>query len=88
MQLMPETAQQFGVDPLDPRQNIEGGTHYLRCLLYKYRNYQNCLARTIAAYNAGPGMVDKYRGIPPFLETRQYVQRVLAFMRHYQRTLG
>ena len=84
MQLMPQTAQQFGDNPLDPRQNIDAGTRYLRALLDRYSNYRNCLTRTIAAYNAGPGMVDRYRGIPPFRETRAYVVRVLSYMRFYE----
>jgi len=88
MQLMPETAQQFGVDPMNPAQNIEGGTHYLRVLLDRYHRYRNCMARAVAAYNAGPGMVDKYRGVPPFRETRDYVVRVLNYFHLYQRDLG
>lgn len=88
MQLMPDTAQQFGADPLNPAQNIEAGTHYLRMLLDRYHRYRNCMARVIAAYNAGPGMVDKYRGIPPFRETREYVSRVLAYFKEYQHDLG
>jgi len=88
MQLMPQTAQQFGIDPLDPSQNIEAGTRYLRTLLDRYRSYRNCLTRTIAAYNAGPGMVDRYRGVPPFKETRDYVIRVLSYMRFYEGNPG
>jgi soluble lytic murein transglycosylase-like protein len=84
MQLMPQTAHQFGDDPRDPKQNVDAGTHYLRTLLDRYSSYRNCLARTIAAYNAGPGMVDRYRGIPPFKETRAYVVRVLSYMRVYE----
>lgn len=84
MQLMPQLAQQFGANPLDPQQNIEAGTHYLRTLLDRYRKCKNCLTRVIAAYNAGPTAVDRYRGVPPFKETRDYVVRVLNFMRMYE----
>jgi soluble lytic murein transglycosylase-like protein len=84
MQLMPETAQQFGADPHIPEQNIDAGTRYLRGLMDKYRRYRNGLSRAIAAYNAGPGMVDRYRGTPPFRETRIYVARVLGFLKEFK----
>lgn len=85
MQLMPQTAQQFGADPSVPAENIDAGTQYLRVLMNRYhRGRRSSLAFVIAAYNAGPGMVDRYRGIPPFRETRQYVARVLGFLRHFQ----
>jgi soluble lytic murein transglycosylase-like protein len=85
MQLMPETAQEYGADPTVPEQNVDAGTHYLRVLMNRYETRRGSqLNRVIAAYNAGPGMVDKYRGIPPFRETRQYVIRVLAFLRHFR----
>jgi hypothetical protein len=75
MQLMPQTAERFGVlDPFDPRQNITGGTKYLRYLLDYFKGD---LSKTIAAYNAGEGAVDKHGGIPPFAETRAYVPRVM-----------
>lgn len=85
MQLMPQTAQQYGANPAVPAQNIDAGTRYLRTLMARYHRSRDWLRRTIAAYNAGPRMVDKYRGVPPFRETRSYVARVLAYMRRYQR---
>jgi soluble lytic murein transglycosylase-like protein len=88
MQLMPGTAQLFGADPAVPEQNIDAGTHYLRVLIDRYHRYRNCLTRVIAAYNAGPGVVDRYHGVPPYPETKTYVARVLAFMRKFQRELA
>jgi soluble lytic murein transglycosylase-like protein len=85
MQLMPETAQQFGADPAIPAQNIDAGTRYLRWLMDRYQKGRNSITHVIAAYNAGPGMVDRYRGVPPFRETRTYVKRVMAFMKEYSR---
>jgi hypothetical protein len=75
MQLMPQTAAQLGVaDSFRPDQNIDGGTAYLDSLLTKY--HEN-LALALAAYNAGPAAVDRYRGVPPYRETRIYVARVI-----------
>lgn len=88
MQLMPETAEQYGVDPLVPEQNIDAGARYLHFLIERYSRYRNGLKRAIAAYNAGPGAVDRYRGIPPYRETKGYVARVLTYMRQYERAGG
>jgi soluble lytic murein transglycosylase-like protein len=84
MQLMPDTAQEYGVDPTIAEQNVDGGTRYLRWLLVRYRKSKNSLQRAIAAYNAGPGNVDRYRGIPPFRETRNYVKRVMAYYKQFE----
>lgn len=81
MQLMPATARVFGItDIFDVRQNIFGGTRYLRQLL---DTYSGDLDRTLAAYNAGPGAVDKYNGVPPFAETRAYVASIRASLDRY-----
>ncbi len=77
MQLMPGTARQLGVDPTIPEQNVDAGTRYLRDLLAKYEDKDDQVACAVAAYNAGPGAVDKYKGVPPYRETQTYVRRVL-----------
>lgn len=74
-QLMPATAKGLGVDPYDPEQNLEGGAHYLRQQLDRFGgDYRKALA----AYNAGPGAVQKYGGIPPYRETQNYVRTILG----------
>ena len=74
MQLIPGTAQRFGVgNPFDPAQNVEGGTTYLKSLLDRY---DNDLGKTLAAYNAGEGAVDRSGGVPRYRETQRYVQKV------------
>jgi len=88
MQLMPATAAEYGADPEVPEQNVRAAAGYLRTLLNRYGKNRDCLRRTIAAYNAGPGNVDKYRGIPPFKETRDYVKRVMAYFREFSKETG
>ncbi len=82
MQLIPETAARFKVrNTFDPGQNIRGGLSYLRWLLAYYRGD---VLLTVAAYNAGEGAVDRFRGIPPFMETAFYVKKIYAFYKQPQ----
>ncbi|MBM4423061.1 MAG: lytic transglycosylase domain-containing protein [Chloroflexi bacterium] len=82
MQLMPGTAAGLGVsNSFDPTQNVEGGAKLLRQLLDRYD--QN-VSLALAAYNAGPGAVDKYNGIPPYAETQRYVPRILNLYSAYR----
>ena len=79
MQLMPGTASTYGVaDAFEPSQNVDGGCAYLHDLLARYRGD---LTLALAAYNAGPGAVDKYHGVPPYAETQSYVRNVTALYR-------
>lgn len=82
MQLMPGTAAVLQADPNDPEQNVDAGARHLRELLLRY---EGSTAKALAAYNAGPGAVQKYGGIPPYRETQLYVEKVL---RNYWRLSG
>ena len=82
MQLMPVTARQMGVaDPLDPAQNILGGTRYLKHLMGRFGD----LELAVAAYNAGPEAVRRHGGVPPYRETRSYVRNVIGLYQQYRR---
>ena len=82
MQMIPATAKRFGVtDVYSPDQSIRGGTQYIRWLLDRYSGNVDF---ALAGYNAGEGKVDRYKGIPPYKETRNYVKRVKRFYRTYQ----
>jgi soluble lytic murein transglycosylase-like protein len=82
MQLVPETADRFGVqDVFDPAENVQGGVKFLRFLLDRYEGDS---ALTLAAYNAGEGAVEKYGGVPPYQETTDYVARITALYRSQQ----
>ncbi len=73
-QLMPATARALRVNPNDPKQNLEGGARYLKKMYQKFGNWRLALA----AYNAGPGAVEKHNGVPPYRETKNYVRKILG----------
>jgi len=80
MQLMPATAEDLGVDhPFTPEENVLGGSRYLREMYDRFGDWEHALA----AYNAGPGAVDRFGGVPPYAETQEYVERVLHYYRRY-----
>ncbi len=85
MQLMPQTAASLNVDPRDAEQNAEAGARLLRELLLQYQDQPDQLRRALAAYNAGPGAVAKYNGVPPYRETQLYVDKIVG---QYKRTLA
>ncbi len=86
MQLMPDTGKRMGVtDPYRPDQNLAGGARYLRQLLERYKGR---LQLALAAYNAGEGAVDRYKGIPPYPETENYVKKVLKIYRNKKKRWG
>jgi soluble lytic murein transglycosylase-like protein len=76
MQMMPATAKRFGLkDPFDPAANVEAGTKYLKFLL---KRFNGDVSLALAGYNAGEGSVDKYKGVPPYSETQNYVKKISA----------
>lgn len=84
MQIMPENLQALNIsDPFDPWENIMGGTSYLKSMLERFRGE---LPLALAAYNAGPTVVERYKDIPPYPETMAYVEKVMRFFRHYKKT--
>jgi soluble lytic murein transglycosylase len=84
MQIMPENLQALNIsDPFDPWENIMGGASYLKSMLERFRGE---LPLALAAYNAGPTVVERYRDIPPYPETEAYVKKVMRYFRHYKKT--
>jgi len=86
MQLMPQTSDAMEVsNPFNPEENIFGGTHYLSLLLERFKNDKNL---ALAAYNAGPEVVESYGGVPPYSETRTFVKRVLDYYEKFRSSIG
>lgn len=84
MQLMPDVSEQLALaDPFDPRQNILAGSKYLKDLLDRHHGN---IDLAVASYNAGPGAVKRYRGVPPYRETRNYVKTVKIFLKQERRS--
>ena len=82
MQIMPDNLELLDIgDPFDPRENVMGGAKYLKAMMDRFDGQLNL---ALAAYNAGPTAVERYHDIPPFLETRTYVEKVLKFFRYYK----
>ncbi len=78
MQLMPATAKGLGANPHDPSQNVDAGTRMLTELLVRFKDDPDQVRKALAAYNAGLGAVQRYNGVPPYLETQLYVEKILA----------
>ena len=82
MQIMPENLRLLNInDPFDPYDNVMGGARYLKTLLERFNGH---LDLALAAYNAGPSVVERYNRVPPFRETQEYVQKVLRFTNYYK----
>ena len=82
MQIMPDNLELLDIrDPFDPRDNVMGGARYLKAMMDRFDGHLNL---ALAAYNAGPAAVERYNDVPPFLETRNYVEKVLKFFRFYK----
>jgi len=86
MQLMPSTAAKLGADPYNAEQNVEAGVRHLRDLLVRYQDKDDQVRLALAAYNAGAGAVERYQGVPPYRETRLYVEKVLGEYRKRKAT--